>query len=210
MKLKTILLLASVAFAGSIQGQQTVGFIAGLPDTTASPVFAPADATAASLPLTITLATGPDLASAEGLRGLSGADLFNALSDLTGTGAIVGFRSQAAAWNTPVTMPGVAETFSAASQLWVFASTAPINALTPGDYVAILGAPTWQADDPGAAIKPPVIMNTSLAVGDPLVLLVGEFGSIVPVTLAVPEPSTYALLGGVFALGFVMWRRRRS
>jgi hypothetical protein len=26
---------------------------------------------------------------------------------------------------------------------------------------------------------------------------------------AVPEPSTYALLGGLVALGFVMWRRRR-
>lgn len=40
--------------------------------------------------------------------------------------------------------------------------------------------------------------------------IAGIDGSIQMVQIPVPEPSTYALLGGLFALGFVMWRRRRS
>lgn len=35
-----------------------------------------------------------------------------------------------------------------------------------------------------------------------------SFGSY-PAMAAVPEPSTYAMIGGVLALGFAVWRRRR-
>jgi hypothetical protein len=43
----------------------------------------------------------------------------------------------------------------------------------------------------------------------PLWDLAGEPLGIDNVGVVVPEPSTFALLGGLFAIGFVLWRRRR-
>jgi hypothetical protein len=40
-------------------------------------------------------------------------------------------------------------------------------------------------------------------------VLVGTAGSIQLTTVPVPEPTTFALLAGIFGLGFVMWRRRK-
>lgn len=52
-----------------------------------------------------------------------------------------------------------------------------------------------------------VLDNRNIQTGD-LSVLAGTEGSLI-LTSVVPEPSTYALLGGLLALGFVVYRRRR-
>lgn len=196
-------------------GQQTTGFIAGLPDVSSSPVFTkPADSDASSV--WVTLATGPSLEAASGLKGLEGVDLFNAVSPLLNDETISGFRTEEWDWDSTITMGGQAVNFEAASQLWVLATTSPLDSFGGEDYMALLGSPAWQAVDPSLAAKPPVIMNTSritdnLDAGGDLreVLFVGNYSN--PIELAaVPEPAHFAALFGLVGLGLVVIRRRRN
>jgi hypothetical protein len=72
--------------------------------------------------------------------------------------------------------------------------------LAPGSQIAVLEGAEFLSN----------LDNRIMAItAGNLNVLVGTSGSVTMGTI-VPEPSTYALLGGLLALGFVMWRRRRS
>jgi hypothetical protein len=79
--------------------------------------------------------------------------------------------------------------------------TSPLAELTTGDYVGLVASSTLVPDAGSLTVN-----FTGVNQWDNLKL--GSSGSLVLV--AVPEPSTFALLGGVLALGFVMYRRRRA
>lgn len=73
-------------------------------------------------------------------------------------------------------------------------------------------------DDSGATTLSRLVTTTPLAAGDYTVVLATfdntpETGALPwtgNIALVIPEPSTYALLAGAAALGFAVWRRRRS
>lgn len=83
--------------------------------------------------------------------------------------------------------------------LVLFTDAATVGGIGAGSQLIVAEGATFLTDND----------NRSAYVGaNAFTALAGTSGSLIAGTV-VPEPSTYALLGGVFALGFVMWRRRR-
>lgn len=85
----------------------------------------------------------------------------------------------------------------------IFIGTQPLNELTLGSFVGFVGQ-----SSPNVFPENDMIGFTT---GDRQwdTPLIGDLGSITLVEI-IPEPRVYAALFGVFALGFVLWRRRRA
>jgi hypothetical protein len=76
------------------------------------------------------------------------------------------------------------------------------GSLTVGSQVAVLEGSVFT----GAGVS----LAFTIESGNNLSPVLGVPGSIQMVELTpVPEPTTFALLAGLFGLGFVMWRRRK-
>ncbi len=88
--------------------------------------------------------------------------------------------------------------------VWGLATTSPLDQLTTNDYAALWGQSGMNlVTNPAAIVKPVRVITGNVAVDR---IVIGEAGSVGLV--AIPEPRVYAALFGLFALGFVMWRRR--
>jgi hypothetical protein len=81
------------------------------------------------------------------------------------------------------------------------------NSLTLGSELAFVASTATLAS---AQANITTGLGTSLPGAAGMEIIVGTAGSVQLIELApVPEPSTFALIAGVFGLGFVMWRRRK-
>lgn len=90
--------------------------------------------------------------------------------------------------------------------------SAPIVLLTTASTPAEIGLGDWVGIVSSTELVEPLttkILSFSATIFNYDTAVIGEFGSY-QLYQVVPEPATYALLGGVFALGLVIWQRRRK
>ncbi|MCC5806228.1 MAG: hypothetical protein JJU00_07855 [Opitutales bacterium] len=88
--------------------------------------------------------------------------------------------------------------------VWGLVTTSPLDQLTTNDHAALWGQSGMNlVTNPAAIVKPVRVITGNVEVDR---IIIGQSGSVGLV--AIPEPRVYAALFGLFALGFVVWRRR--
>lgn len=161
---------------------------------------------------------GPTFEQASALRGLEPLEFFNALTGYASGQAVpegwdpfrVLLGGQFSFYEGPqLSDRFVADTIThpnsdAGRLVWGLASTVPLEELSPNAHLA-LWANTGMTltTNPTAIVRP---IRTITANVGPERIIWGSAGSVELV--AIPEPSTYAALFGIFALAGVMIRRR--